>query len=247
MRTVYKIDNSRESFFTAVFYAYNDKSAYLTSAEIFQPQLEDTVLCLESEDDKAERVKRTISKADPRARHELERILRSNHLEREQIAFEYLKLVIKHGKSARERLTISAVRKAMDEVKKVGYEAHRLHGFLRFQECENGIYYGACSPDNDILELLVPHFVARFRNQAFVIHDVKRGKAVLYNGEKNIVVPVKDASFYVTEREKSIVALWKKYYHTVAIPKRKNLRLMKNYMPVRYWKYMCEKDGDDAN
>ncbi|MBE5752518.1 MAG: DNA metabolism protein [Clostridiales bacterium] len=245
MRRIYRIDKSLESFFTAVFYAYNDKNAYLTSAEIFQPELEDTIFRLESESDKAERVQRTIYKTDPKAKREIERILRSNHFEREQIAFEYLKLVIKHGKSARERLTISAVRRAMDEVKKVGHEVHRLHGFLRFQECENGVYYGACSPDNDILELLIPHFVARFTNQAFIIHDVKRGKAVLYNGEKYLVVPAKNASFHLTEREKSVVALWKKYYHTVAIPKRKNLRLMKNYMPVRYWKYMCEKDADD--
>jgi probable DNA metabolism protein len=246
MRRIYQFSADRESFFTAVFYAYNDKNAFLTSATIFQPQLEDEFIKIEGESDKAARVQKAIRNAFPPAKHDIERILRSANPEREQIAFEYLKLVVKYGRGARERLTLSAVRRAMDEVQRVGYEVHRLHGFLRFQECENGIYYGACSPDNDVLELLTPHFVARFKTQPFVIHDVKREKAALYNGERTLFVPTSNATFFVSEREKTIVALWKKYYHTVAIPQRKNLRLMKNYMPVRYWKFMPEKEGDDC-
>ena len=246
MRRVYQTDETRENFFTTVFYAYNDETAYLTSAKVFQNRLDDIFVRIETESDKAERVRKKLASIAPLSLREIDKILRSCNPEKAQIAFEYLKLVVKHGKNARERLTIPAVRQAMDEVARVGYEVHRLHGFLRFQECESGIYYGACAPDNDILELLAPHFVARFKTQPFVIHDIKRNKAVLYNGEKRIVVPFCNPTFSVSDREKQICFLWKKYYHDVAIPERKNLRQMKNYMPVRYWKFMSEKDGDDV-
>ena len=247
MRRIYQTDESRKNFFSTVFYAYNDETAFLTSSSVLQARFDDERVRIETEDDKAERVVKKLKSIDPRSLQEIDKILRSGNAEKEQIAFEYLKLVVKYGKNARERLTIPAVRNAMDEVMRVGYEVHRLHGFLRFQECESGIYYGACAPDNDILDLLSPHFVARLKTQPFVIHDVKRSKAVLYNGDKSIVVPFCDPTFNVSNREKQIALLWKKYYHTVAIPERKNLRQMKNYMPVRYWKFMHEKDGDDLS
>ena len=36
-------------------------------------------------------------------------------------------------------------------------------------------------------------------------------------------------------------ALWKKYYKTVNIPARKNLRTQRNFMPVRYWEFLTEE------
>lgn len=245
MRTVFFIKPNLSDFFTAVFDGYKNPNTYITSQSLFQSRLDDTFVCVQTDDEKANRVKRKLRESDYYAYGEIEHILRSNNPQKEQIAFEYLKLVIKYGKSAREKLSLPAIRAAMDEVAKVRLEVHRLHGFLRFQECENGIYYGVCSPDNDVLELLLPHFVARFKNLSFAIHDETRKKAALYNGKNAVVVAVETASFARSETEKQIVALWKKYYHTVAIPDRKNTRQMKNYMPTRYWKHLIEKDGDD--
>ncbi len=246
MRTVYFINGSLSDFFTAVFDGYKNSNTYITSQSLFQTRLDDLFITVKKDEEKSARVERKLRAVDRYAYGEIERILRSKNPEKEQIAFEYLKLVIKYGKSAREKLALPAVRAAMDEVAKVRLEVHRLHGFLRFQECENGIYYAICAPDNDILELLLPHFVARFKTFAFAIHDEKRKKAALFNGKDTIVVTVETANFTKSEKEKKIVALWKKYYHAVAIPSRKNTRQMKNYMPVRYWDYLPEKEGDDV-
>lgn len=247
MKNVYHTDGTPVAFFTAVFNAYKDEKGYITSSNCFQTSLGDTWREVAPDEEKAARVVKKIREVDPHAFQEIDLILRTPDDDKEQAAFEYLKLVLKYGKHTREKLTLSAVRRAMDLTSHVGTEVHRLHGFLRFQEGENGVFYAPCAPDNDVLELLLPHFIARFKKQSFVIHDVKRKIAALYNGDEWIIVPAEQAEITASESEKAILSLWKKYYHTVAIPMRKNTRQMKNYMPVRYWKFIVEKDGDDAD
>ena len=245
MRRIYHTDGSTACFFTAVFDAYLDKTAYLSSENGLQLALGDTWQEVVTDKEKAVRVGNKLKQADGRALLEIDRILRSNSPEKEQIAYRYLRLVIKYGSHAREKLALDEVRAAMDICAQVGYEIHRLHGFLRFQEHVNGAFYAKCAPDNDIVDLLMPHFVARFKKTSFVIHDVKRGLACLYNGSEWIEVTANEAGFESSEQEQEIESLWKKYYHTVEIPARKNTRQMKNYMPTRYWKFMLEKEGDD--
>ena len=245
MRRIYHTDGSPACFFTAVFDAYLDKTAYLSSLNGLQLELGDECQEVLPDQEKAVRMGKKLQQSDGRAVLEIDRILRSNSPEKEQIAYLYLRLVIKYGSHAREKLAMDEVRAAMDICAKVGYEIHRLHGFLRFQENINGNFYAKCAPDHDIVDLLMPHFIARFKKTAFVIHDVKRGLACLYNGSEWIEVNANEADFEISEQEKEIETLWKNYYHTVAIPARKNTRQMKNYMPTRYWKFMLEKDGDD--
>lgn len=245
MAKIFHTDGSKLGFFSAVFDAYAHKNAYLTSAQDFQCGLLDEWIEVCADEEKAKRVYEKLEKIDSRAVLEIDRILRTPYLDKEQVAFQYLKLVVTLGKSAREQLSLESVRKAIDYASSVWSEVHRLHGFLRFRECENGVFYADCAPDNDIVELLFPHFKARLKTQPFVIHDKKRNRAVLYDGKSHICVPVDKADIRVTERERCVSSLWKKYYHTVAIPMRKNTRQMKQYMPKRYWAFMCEKEGDD--
>lgn len=247
MKKVYHTDGTPIAFFTAVFNGYKDQTAYLTSSRNFQTAIGDSWTEVTPDENKAARVVKKLRQIDERAFREIDYILRTAAPDREQTAFEYIRLVIKYGKSAREKLTLPAVRRAMDLSSQISTEVHRLHGFLRFQESDVGVFYAPCSPDNDVLELLLPHFIARFKNQSFVIHDVKRKAAALYNGAEWIIVPAEKAEITASANEKAIASLWKKYYRTVAIPMRKNTRQMKNYMPVRYWKFIIEKENDDVN
>ena len=93
MRRVYQTDETRENFFTTVFYAYNDETAYLTSAKVFQNRLDDIFVRIETESDKAERVRKKLASIAPLSLREIDKILRSCNPEKTQIAFEYLKLV----------------------------------------------------------------------------------------------------------------------------------------------------------
>jgi len=245
MRNIYQTNGSAEAFFTAVFDAYNDRFAYLTSSQALQTQLDDVFISVVPSDEKSSRVVKKLRSIDKNSLYEIDFILRTPAADREQTAFQYIRLLVKNRTPVREMLTLPEVRRMRELVDKVGAERHLLSGFLRFQETENGIFYAPCTPDNEVVDLLMPHFAARFKTASFVIHDVSRKIAGIYNGKEWFVTPVSDAEITLSENEDAFVRLWKKYYHTVYIPSRKNTRLMKGYMPVRYWRFMPEKQNEE--
>lgn len=242
MRNLYYVDGSPECFFTAVFEAWKDERAYLFSLPNLQTGLGDTWRDVLTDPIKAQRVVKKILSIDTLSAYELDCILRSNHEEKEQIAFEYIRLLVKSNAPVRQQLSEPSARRAIELKQKVGAETHNLKGFLRFQETKNGVFYAPCAPDHDIVELIMPHFIARFKTVAFIIHDTKRRFAGVYNGKEwRLCATPTGAEVYLTDQEDGFARLWKKYYDCIAIPERKNTRQMKSYMPVRYWKFMTEK------
>lgn len=238
-KKVYFTDGTEQGFLTAVFDAYKDQNAYVTSEKNFQLSLGQMFVNVLPDVEKAERVLVKIKAIDANAAYDLGLVLRNRETDREQTAFCYVRELVKTGRSVRGKLSLECVRRMMDLRGQVSNEVHRLKGFLRFSENADGILYAPCSPDHDDVDLLAPHFIARL-NAPFVIHDVWREKAVLYNGKDCIVLPVGRAAIVESDREKFFSSLWKKYYDSVNIPARKNLRQQKNYMPARYWKFLTE-------
>jgi probable DNA metabolism protein len=51
-----------------------------------------------------------------------------------------------------------------------------------------------------------------------------------------------DTSLNLSGEEAEFQILWKEYFNNITITERKNPRLQKQYMPVRYWKHLIEKD-----
>ena len=243
MRTVYLTDGTDCGFFTAVFQAYNNESAYLTASPAFQTELGDTLVFVKTDEEKAKRVLRKLRDLDRRCLSELDYILRTPYSEKAQTAFLYLRQIVQKGAPVRDMLHLFEVRKAMDTVKRVLEERHRFTGFLRFHETEDGIYYAPFSPDHDIVDLLMPHFFSRFQKIPFIIHDTERNIAGISDGVDWLVTPAGEATVRFSSTESDFLKLWKKYYDSVYIPSRKNVRQMKNYMPVRYWKFMPERNG----
>lgn len=243
MRTVYRTDGSPECFFTAVFDAWRDDFAFLFPEPDFQAALDDRFEKVTPSAEKTARVLRKIKALDGLCPREIDCVLRTPDADREQAAFLYIRLLVGHGKPVRGMLTHPEVRRVRDLADRVAQERHRLTGFLRFRETESGVYYAPCAPDNDVVELLMPHFAARFKTFPFVIHDVSRKIAGLCNGREWKIVPAPEAAFALSAEEENFEKLWKKYYASVNIPSRRNLRQQKGYMPVRYWKYLTEDPG----
>jgi len=133
-----------------------------------------------------------------------------------------------------------AVRRADDCIRRVGVEIHRMKGFIRFFETESGALYAACAPDHDIVDLLIPHFRARIPHFPFVIHDVKRKKAAVWDTEHSFLAPLDRAEIIISANENAWQNLWKQYYASVNIPSRERLKQMRGYLPVRYMKFMPE-------
>lgn len=245
MRTIYQTDGSKTDFFTAVFDGYADKESRITSKQAFQTALGDKFVRVFPSDEKAARVINKLKEIDAAILREIDYILRTPYPDKEQTAFLYLRQAVSRGAPVRGMLALPEVRKASDYVKRVSFEAERLRGFLRFHETADGLFYAATSPDNDVVDLLAPHFFARFQKVPFVLHDVKREKACLSDGRSTLLTEAKNAQILLSEAEERFSALWTKYYKTVYIPSRKNERQMKRYMPVRYWKFMPEKANEE--
>ncbi|WP_392485978.1 TIGR03915 family putative DNA repair protein [Haloimpatiens sp. FM7315] len=164
---------------------------------------------------------------------------------REILIYKYIRLGFKLKNDIEYNLHNEVVIEVNKLSKKVWYEKHRMLGFLRFKAIEKNVYYAPMEPDHNILELITPHFVHRFQCENFIIHDVKRELASLYNGSEWIVVYLNKEEGKRLENsldEGIYEKLWKEYFKSTAIKNRKNERLQKNYMPKRYWKYMLETE-----
>lgn len=242
-RTVFITDGSETAYYAAVFRAWQVKSAYITATATFQPQLTDEIKHIsqesESAAEEARRVRSALFQTDPPAPTEIRRILSSGNLQKEQIAYLYIREIFNYREPARDKTYLATVRNATDVLHKIGKEIEHLKGFLRFQETAQGIYYAACAPDNDIVPMLAPHFMRRLACP-FIIHDISRGYALCFNGEKTIRIEAKEAEIFLSATEEEYASLWASYFKNVAIRARTNKKQQDNLMPRRYRKFMNE-------
>lgn len=158
------------------------------------------------------------------------------------IILKYIQLAFKMGPQVDLNLSMDIVREMDNIYHKVGKEAHRMLGLIRFKQLENGILYSSIEPDHNILGLIAPHFASRLSNENWAIHDVKRGMGVFYNKKEWVIKDVKITdSLIIREDEVEYQELWKAYFKYIAIETKANPKLQKRNMPMRYWKHLIEK------
>ncbi|HOV15409.1 MAG TPA: TIGR03915 family putative DNA repair protein [Spirochaetota bacterium] len=158
--------------------------------------------------------------------------------------FHYINDIMKNKKNINSDFSndnVLTIRKVVDKVK---FEAHRFMGIIRFAETKDDIYYAPIEPDNNIVYIIAEHFVKRYRSQKFLIHDVARNIGAYYDEKKIDFIEVnlngKIEDNYSTD-EKKYQQLWKSYFKNIAIQERKNPKLQRQFIPIRYWKYLTEK------
>ena len=174
---LYLFDGTEKGFLTAFLLAFTDENAIVSSRQE-QMLLGQTLISVQTDEQKAEKVKRRLAQFDREALSELSLLLRSGEEDCEQVAFAYLRYLANCKRPVRNDLANEAVFAADRYLRKIRFEIHRFHGFIRFMETQSGALYAPFSPDNDICDLLLPHFRARLPKYPFVLHDVKRKKAV---------------------------------------------------------------------
>ena len=83
----------------------------------------------------------------------------------------------------------------------------------------------------------------RFSDQNFIIHDLKRNTAIIYN-KKNVTITEfnkEDANIFLNSNSDGYFEnLWKTFYSSVNIKERENPKLRRQYMPKRYWNHLTE-------
>ena len=143
---------------------------------------------------------------------------------------------------------VLAVRKASRKVMK---EAMRMVEFIRFQHTLDNIYFSAIGPDYDVLPIIMQHFRNRFADQQWIIYDLKRDYGFYYNLHGIEEVVLNDKAFnagsgavrkdMLQKGEMLYQTMWNEYCRSITIRERLNLKVHKQHLPKRYWKFLPEK------
>ncbi|MDY3205376.1 MAG: TIGR03915 family putative DNA repair protein [Arcobacter sp.] len=118
---------------------------------------------------------------------------------------------------------------------------HKLTGFVRFEELEDGTLYAKVESKFNVVYFLGKHFLKRFNNQNFIIHDLNRKLAFvkMQNDFSVQEVAFFDEPTYSTNEQK-FQKLWKSFFSGVTIKERINPKLQTQMVPLLYRTYMSE-------
>ena len=118
---------------------------------------------------------------------------------------------------------------------------HKLTGFIRFEELEDKTLYAKIESKFNVIYFLGKHFLKRFNNQNFIIHDINR-KLAFVKIENDF--SVQEVAFFdepnYSSNEEKFQKLWKSFFSGVTINERTNLKLQTQMVPLIYRTYMSE-------
>ncbi len=143
------------------------------------------------------------------------------------------------------------VLEVVGSARKVKKEAMRIMQFVRFQQTKSGLYFCGIEPMYDVLPLVLGHFRSRFADQQWLLYDLKRNYGAFYDKQTVEEVELSGSEInrhtgqvrenLLNEGDAFYQTLWKSYFKNLSITERKNLRLQRQHMPRRFWKYLTEK------
>ena len=242
-------ENTFEGFLTAIydaFYAKDDIYSIISKDDFNFDLLSETIY-VESNFEKYTKVKDSIvTKIDPLALKLIYNLFLSNQKDKGYLCYKYLKVAYRLGSNIHKHHHLSVVKELNLINRKVSLEGHRYTGFVRFKYINNKFLYSAIEPDHNILEIIAPHFKRRFANEYFIIHDIKRNLAIIYD-KKDYIISEVDKNLYddLKDYKDSFDTLWKDYFKSTTIKERTNLKLQKRQMPLRYWHLLNELEEDE--
>lgn len=241
----YLYDGTFNGYLTAIFYAYSEKEeVHLYKEQSYSPSLLADSIFIATDEDKSERVYESIlHKLSYDTLDRLYGLYLSEEDDAETLGLNYLKLCYRYSDDINLAKNNDIIRSVDAISRRVWLEVHRFCGFVRFKEIGPMIFYAAIEPDHNILPLIMGHFKRRFSDQHFIIHDLKRKTAIIYDTEKIFLS-------YLTSEESNQLAkaniiddfesLFKTYYQSINIKSRANPRQQNSYMPKRYYKHLVE-------
>ncbi|WP_036678824.1 TIGR03915 family putative DNA repair protein [Daejeonella oryzae] len=244
-------DGSWEGLLTIVFEVYDRKLSDFRVYRISesQPALFGETLLINIDQSKALRVWDGLKKKlnGPACRN-----LFSCYLSElkgvEDLLIEFIQLVFSSVGSVEKSFTNPCVLRLSQIGKMVHREKHRMEAFVRFKLTKDEIYYAAIEPDYNVIPLILNHFKNRYADQKWLIYDLKRGYGIYYdlNFVEEITLDKKPhinpESNLLEDSEILYQNLWKDYFENANIKSRKNTSLHLKHVPVRYWKYLIEKN-----
>ena len=184
------------------------------------------------------------------ARARLYHVFLSEDAERELLIFRYVDLALRTAHDISENYANADVRRIQRLAQQMFREKHRMEAFVRFEKTADELFHATIDPDFDVLPLIAAHFTKRYADQRWLIYDKRRHYGLYYDLTRTDVVQFEaekphsatDISATVLdEREPLFKLLWQAYFDHVNIPERRNLKLHRRHMPLRYWRCLSEK------
>ena len=243
MTIIFTYDGSFEGLLTAIYEAFYSKNKPDSIED--KNYLQHSIFCkyieINTDQNKSEKVYNAIKNkiSLDTLRHCFYAYL-SEDLNKATYIYKFLVIAFKLGHKALNNLQEENTRFVYELSKRVGGEAHRMLGLLRFKELSSGIYYAPYEPDNNITVIISKHFVERLSDQRWIIHDKKRDIVGLYANGGFLLSNAQSIDEEISENEKDFKILWKNYYKTIGIKERVNPKLKISNMPKKYWKYLTE-------
>ena len=250
----YTYDGTFEGLLTVLFSVYDGRAA----PNSIQPEataqtglFARPVHCV-TDDALATRVWEGLLKTmDGEARTRLYHVFLSEDADRELLIFRYVDLALRSPVDVAENYANPDVRRVQRLAQQMFREKHRMEAFVRFEKTSDELFHATIEPDFDVLPLIAAHFTKRYADQRWLIYDRRRHYGLYYDLTRTDVVQFEAArpgatsaavsATVLDEREPLFRLLWQSYFDHVNIPERRNLKLHRRHMPLRYWKYLSEK------
>ena len=242
----YRYDGSFAGLLTVLYRAFSwrEEVAGIQPSQLAQKSLFDDATLVETDLSRVDALLRAIrvhlsAETELFVRHAFFSEMRGV----EMLLYRYLALGWKLRRALDRHIAHPDVNQVHRTAQRVRSEAYRLKGLLRFRETPDGVLYAPMEPDHFILPLVAPHFSVRLAKERWVIHDVRRGKGVLYHDGSWILadLELEDAPEF-TEDERHWQHLWQTFFRRVAIGARLNPSRQRSFMPMKYWKYLVEME-----
>ncbi|WP_310396273.1 TIGR03915 family putative DNA repair protein [Hymenobacter sp.] len=249
----YTYDGTFEGLLTVLFTVYDWRAApnSIQPAAVAQTGLFAQPAHRETDEALAARVWDGLLRTmDQEARARLYHVFLSEDADRELLIFRYVDLALRAARDISENYANADVRRIQRLAQQMFREKHRMEAFVRFEKTADGLFHATIDPDFDVLPLIAAHFTKRYADQRWLIYDRRRHYGLYYDLMRTDVVrfevnqPAASTDISATvldEREPLFKLLWQSYFDHVNIPERKNLKLHRRHMPLRYWKYLSEK------
>lgn len=249
--TVYRCKDSLESIFTAIYLAYEEKRNHWDTCINLtdEPVLFAEDVYVEPDQVKMNKVMRSLHRMFGEKDYlSLCMALASRDEGKAQAVYR----TVVDGLAMKRKVGHLFDNLANDEVhhafalaRLVGREIGHLREFVRFRELENGVLCSDIEPENNVVAFLMPHFSDRLPQENFMICDGRRGIFAIhpagrqwylfYGEEGQGPLPFKESA-----QEQAYQELFKYFCHKIAIEERKNPKLQRNMLPLRFRKNMTE-------
>ncbi|ACZ12179.1 TIGR03915 family putative DNA repair protein [Sulfurospirillum deleyianum] len=235
-------DGSFEGFLTLVYEVYYEK---LPLTRIVKQPLDS--LCFErcheifSDEQKAQKVLHAIKKHFSKERQRtIFNIFLCDTKEHEMALFEYIRIGFKNPKEL-ANITNAHLFYIQNLEKELLSLVHKMYGFTRFEELEDGTLYAKVASKFNILPFLGEHFSKRLGKIPFIIHDTTRSLAFLRDESSHEIHSIVsfDTPLYSKE-EVEVKQQWQRFFQATTIQSRHNPKLQRNLVPLLYRTYMSE-------